>query len=157
MPTTLVLIKPDALERGLVGTLLARFEAAGLRVENCRSVCPDQAHMETHYADLKVRNARAFARTVKSLANRPFIAVRLSGTGAIQKVRALVGPTDPLMAPPGTIRGDFGNDSLAVADAEDRATNNLVHAADSEAAVARETALWFGETPTASAAERPGS
>ncbi len=149
MPTTLVLIKPDALERGLVGTVLARFEAAGLRVENCRFLCPDQAHLEAHYADLESRNARAFARTVRSLANRPFVAVRLSGTGAIQKVRALVGPTDPLAAPPGTIRGDFGEDSIAVADAEDRATNNLVHAADSESAVAREAALWFGDATVA--------
>ncbi len=151
MRTTLVLLKPDAIARGLVGAILARFEAAGLRVEGCRSLCPEQALMAAHYADLKVRNERAFTLTIQSLANRPFIAVRLAGIDAVQKARALVGATDPLAAAPGTIRGDFGNDSLAQAAADDRAVNNLVHAADSEAAVARETALWFGEAVTASA------
>lgn len=151
MRTTLVLLKPDALARGLVGAILARFEAAGLRVEGCRSLCPDRALMAAHYADLKVRNERAFTLTIQALADHPFIAVRLSGIDAVQKARALVGATDPRVAAPGTIRGDFGNDSLAEAAAEDRAVNNLVHAADSEAAVARETALWFGGTATASA------
>lgn len=145
MQRTLILVKPDAIERGLVGAILARFEAAHLRVENCRWVCPSLSLLETHYADLQERNARAFARTTQSLQNQPFIAVILSGPNAIQKVRTLTGPTEPLNAPPGTIRGDLGNDTIAQADAENRTTNNLVHASDSEASVARETALWFQE------------
>ena len=67
----------------------------------------------------------------------------LAGPNAIQKVRTLLGPTDPLKAPAVTIRGDFGNDTIPQADAENRAAYNLVHAADSEASVARELALWF--------------
>ena len=144
MQRTLILVKPDAIERGLAGTILARFEAASLRVEECRAVRPDLDLLETHYADLRKREARAFQRTTRSLQGLPFVAVILSGPNAIQKARVLTGPTDPLTAPPGTIRGDFGNDTIAQADAEDRTTHNLVHAADSEASVTREIGIWFG-------------
>ena len=147
MQRTLILLKPDAIERGLAGTILARFEAACLRVEDCRVVRPSLSLLETHYADLKRRDTRAFARTTRSLQDEPFIAVILAGPNAIQKVRTLTGPTEPVTAPAGTIRGDFGNDTIAQADAEDRTACNLLHAADSEAAVARETALWFTPFP----------
>ena len=143
MQRTLILVKPDAIERGLVGTILARFEAACLRVEDSRLVRPTLNMLETHYADLRKRDERAFLRTTQSLQGKPFLAFILSGPNAIQKVRALTGSTEPLTAPAGTIRGDFGNDTIAQADAENRTTNNLVHAADSESSVARETALWF--------------
>jgi len=143
MQRTLILLKPDAIERGLTGTILARFEAVNLRVEDCRSVRPDLGRLQVHYADLQKRDQRAFARTTLSLQDKPFIAVILRGPNAIQKVRALTGPTEPLNAPAGTIRGDLGNDTIAQADVEGRTTNNLVHAADSEASVAREIAIWF--------------
>ena len=143
MQRTLILLKPDALERGLVGAILARFEAARLRIEDARLVRPTLGQLEVHYADLKRREARAFERTTHSLMGKPFLALILSGPNAIQKVRALLGPTDPLAAPAGTIRGDFGNDTIPFADAEKRAAFNLVHAADSEASVAREIELWF--------------
>jgi nucleoside-diphosphate kinase len=145
MQRTLILLKPDALERGLAGAILARFEAVGLRVEDARWVRPTLEQLHQHYADLQRREARAFQRTTQSLQGQPFLALILSGRNAIQKVRALTGPTDPLAAPAGTIRGDFGNDTIAQADAENRAAFNLVHAADSEAAVVRESAIWFGE------------
>jgi nucleoside-diphosphate kinase len=146
MQQTLILLKPDALERGLAGAILARFEAASLRVEDCRLVRPTLQHLENHYASLKQRDERAFRRTTQSLQNLPFLALILAGPNAIQKVRALTGPTDPLTAPPGTIRGDFGNDTIERADAENRATFNLVHSSDSPAAVASESALWFGKS-----------
>jgi nucleoside-diphosphate kinase len=143
MQQTLVLLKPDALERGLAGAILARFEAACLRVNDARMVRPTLSQLEAHYADLKKRELRAFARTTSSLVGKPFLALILTGPNAIQKVRTLVGPTDPLAAPAGTIRGDFGNDTIPQADAENRTALNLVHAADSEASVARETGIWF--------------
>jgi nucleoside-diphosphate kinase len=145
MQQTLVLLKPDALARGLAGAILARFEAALLRVADARLVRPTLDQLEIHYASLRRRDQRAFRRTTQSLAGQPFLAVVLVGPHAIQKVRALTGPTDPLSAPPGTIRGDLGNDTIASADAADRSTWNLIHAADAEAAVAHEIALWFGE------------
>lgn len=143
MQRTLILFKPDALERRLVGQILARFERAGLGVEDCRRVVPNAAFLEVHYADLGRRHPKAFGRTVASLKDKPFVAVILAGLNAIPKVRALTGGTDSLAAAPGTVRGDFGSDSLARADVENRATHNLMHASDSEESAAREIALWF--------------
>jgi nucleoside-diphosphate kinase len=143
MQRTLVLLKPDALERGLAGAILARLENARLRVEEARLVRPSLAQLQAHYADLKLRNAQAFERTTRSLAEKPFLVLLMAGPNAIAKVRALAGPTDPLAAPPGTIRGDFGNDTIPQADAANRTTLNLLHAADSEKSVAHERAVWF--------------
>ena len=145
MQRTLILVKPDAIEHGLVGTILARFERAGLRLEECRWVCPTLSLLQTHYADLRVRNAAAFDRTVRFLANQPFVAVVLTGPNAILKARTLAGATDPCAAAPGTIRGDFSSDTIHEADRQDRATCNLIHAADSEASAIREIALWFSQ------------
>lgn len=143
MEHTLVLLKPDALERGLAGAILGRFEAAGLRLTDCCCVQPNLEFLSQHYAELRVNHPDAFERTARYLAGKPFIAVRLTGPHAVRKTRLLVGPTDPLQAPAGTIRGDYGADSIALADAEQRATLNLVHAADSPEAAARELQLWF--------------
>jgi nucleoside-diphosphate kinase len=143
MQRTLILLKPDAIQRGLVGEILARFEKADLRIEKCRLLQPDVDHWRQHYADLKSRQPAAFDRTTRHLAGKPVVAVILVGANAIQKARSLIGATDPLKAAPGTIRGDLGNDSIASADAENRSTANLVHAADAEASVASEIALWF--------------
>ena len=105
---------------------------------------PTLSQLELHYTDLQKANERAFRRTTASLENLPFIAVILAGPNAILKVRAMTGSTDPVKAAAGTIRGDYGFDTIEQADAENRATNNLIHAADSEASVDRETAIWFG-------------
>ena len=140
---TLILIKPDTLERGLVGEVLRRFESAGLRIRNIRYVCPDLEKVETHYADLKARNPRAFDRNTRYLAGKNAIAVVLSGVKAITKARTLIGSTEPAAAPPGTIRGDLSSDTIALADAEDRGLFNLVHAADSPDSARREIEHWF--------------
>jgi nucleoside-diphosphate kinase len=140
---TLVLIKCDALERGLTGGILSRFENTGLRVTDCRLVRPTLAQLSRHYAELKQRHPVAFRRTTRYLQKRPLLAIVLAAPNAIIKARSLLGPTDPCAAPPGTIRGDFGSDTLAAADAENRATLNLVHAADSPAAARREIKIWF--------------
>src|SRR5882672_735907 len=128
---TLVLIKPDALERGQIGEVIRRFEQAGLRVRNVRQVRATLAVLQKHYADLKAKNPRAFDRNTRYLAGKNLIAFVLSGTNAIAKVRMLIGPTEPAGAPPGTIRGDLSSDTIKFADSEDRGLYNLVHAADS--------------------------
>jgi nucleoside-diphosphate kinase len=143
MQKTLILFKPDAIERGLVGAIMARFERAGLRVEQAELTRPPLAKLEEHYADLKAHNPAVFQRTTGYLAGKPFLAMILIGPNAIAKVRQLLGATDPRTAPPGSIRGDFGCDTIADADAENRATMNLIHAADSEASVQHEARLWF--------------
>jgi nucleoside-diphosphate kinase len=144
--STLILLKPDAIERGLTGVILERFERAGLRVTNCRFFRPSLAMLETHYDDLRTRNPHAFGRSTQYLADKTFIALVLTGPQAIQKARSLAGATDPCAAAAGTIRGDLGHDSIGQAGAENRATHNLIHAADSPESAARETALWFPAT-----------
>jgi len=141
---TLVLIKPDALERGLVGEIVRRFESAGLRVRNIRWARLSGALIEQHYADLKSKNPRAFDRNTRYLAEKHAVALLLAGVNAVGKVRVIIGPTDPAGAPPGTIRGDLSSDSIVFADSQDRGLNNLVHAADSLDSAAREISLWFG-------------
>jgi len=141
---TLVLIKPDALERGLTGEIIRRFETAGLRIRNARWVCPDLALVQRHYTDLQAKNPRAFDRNTRYLAGKNAIALVLAGVNAIAKVRALIGPTEPAGAPPGTIRGDLSSDAIKRADAEDRGLYNLVHAADSRDSARNEIELWFG-------------
>ena len=141
---TLVLIKPDALERGLTGEILRRFEGAGLRIQNIRWTCLSRTLIEEHYADLKSKNPRAFDRNTRYLAKKNAIALVLAGINAIAKVRMLIGPTEPGAAPPGTIRCDLSSDTIKVADSQDRGLYNLVHAADSADSARREIELWFG-------------
>ena len=140
---TLILLKPETLEGGLCGEILRRFEQAGLRILDARRVRFTLPRLRRHYAELRVQNPRAYERTVRSLTGRHGLALILSGANAIAKVRALVGPTDPTAAPPGTIRGDLGSHSIALADAEDRGTRNLVHAADSRRSARDEARIWF--------------
>lgn len=140
---TLVLIKPDALERGLAGEIIRRFEAAGLRIHNVRWVSPSLAMVEKHYADLKSKNPRAFDRNTRYLAKKNALALVLAGISAIAKVRMLIGPTEPVTAPPGTIRCDLSSDTIKFADSQDRGLYNLVHAADSADSARREIELWF--------------
>ena len=134
MGATLVLCKPDAVERGLVGEILSRFERKGLRIVAARLLEIDADLAARHYAE---HVERPFYPELRDFIGRsPTLALVLEGpedTYAI--VRTLMGPTNPAVAPPGTIRGDFG---LEV-------TENLVHGSDSEASAAREIALFFGD------------
>ena len=137
MGATLVLCKPDAVERGLVGEILSRFERKGLRIAAARLLQVDADLAARHYAE---HVEKPFYPELRDFIGRsPTLALVLEGpeeTYAI--VRTLMGPTNPASAPPGTIRGDFG---LEV-------TENLVHGSDSEAAAAREIALFFGDLDT---------
>ncbi len=132
MGATLVLCKPDAVERGLVGEILTRFERKGLRIAAARLLRIDADLAARHYAE---HVERPFYPELRDFIGRsPALALVLEGpddTYAI--VRALMGPTNPAAAPPGTIRGDFG---LEV-------TENLVHGSDGEDSAAREIALFF--------------
>ena len=134
MGATLVLCKPDAVERGLVGEILSRFERKGLRIAAARLLEIDADLAARHYAE---HVEKPFYPELRDFIGRsPTLALVLEGpedTYAI--VRTLMGPTNPAVAPPGTIRGDFG---LEV-------TENLVHGSDSEASAAREIALFFGD------------
>jgi nucleoside-diphosphate kinase len=141
---TLVLIKPDALARGMCGEVLSRLEQADLRITHAREVRLTRTLLARHYAELRQKLPKAYKRNERYLTGKTILAFILRGRNAIAKTRALVGATDPLKAPPGTIRGDLSCDSIAVADAENRGLDNLVHAADSRASARREKQVWFG-------------
>jgi nucleoside-diphosphate kinase len=128
---TLVLLKPDAVQRLLVGPLLGRFEARGLKIVGLKLVAVSRDLAERHYA--VHRDKPFFGGLVAFITSSPLVAVALEGPNAISVVRAMVGATRPHEAAPGTIRGD-----LALETAQ-----NLVHASDGAETATAELALWF--------------
>ncbi len=133
MERTLVFIKPDGVRRGLVGEILRRFEQKGLRIVAMKMLTMDRDLAERHYAPHKGKPF--FEELIRFITSGPIVAFVLEGPQAVSVVRTLMGPTDPLKAPPGTIRGDFG---LHI-------TENLIHGSDSEESARREIALFFPE------------
>lgn len=130
---TLVVLKPDAVQRGISGEILARFERRGLRIAALRLMRVDRAMAEKHYA---VHKGKFFYDDlVKVIGSSPVVAMVLEGPNAIAVVRAMVGSTRPHEATPGTIRGDFALVGL----------RNLVHASDAPETARSEIALWFPE------------
>jgi nucleoside-diphosphate kinase len=130
---TLVLIKPDAMERALAGEILARFERRGLAVREARLVHVDRELAESHYAEHAEKPF--FGELVAFITSGPTLALVLEGEGAIPVVRRTMGATDPAEACAGSIRGQF---ALSMPD-------NLVHGSDSPESAAREIQLWFGD------------
>jgi nucleoside-diphosphate kinase len=128
---TLVLIKPDAMQRKLAGEILARFESRGLEVVGAKLVQVDRALAERHYAEHAEKPF--FGELVEFITSAPTLALVLAGESAISVVRTTMGATNPVSAAPGTIRGDL---ALAMPD-------NLVHGSDSPGSAEREIALWF--------------
>jgi nucleoside-diphosphate kinase len=128
---TLVLIKPDAMQRRLAGEILRRFEGRGLTVRAAKLVQVDRTQAEEHYAEHAQKPF--FGELVEFITSSPTLALVLEGDGAIQVVRTTMGATNPVDAAPGTIRGDL---ALAMPD-------NLVHGSDSPESAEREIGLWF--------------
>jgi nucleoside-diphosphate kinase len=130
---TLVLLKPDAMQRRLAGEILGRLEARGLEIRAARLVSVDQDLAGRHYAEHAEKPF--FGELVEFITSSPTLALVREGEGAIAVVRTTVGATDPAEAAPGTIRGDL---ALSMPD-------NLVHGSDSPESAEREIALWFGD------------
>lgn len=144
---TLILFKPDALQRGLVGEILTRFERVGLRIVGTKMLAPDKQHFHTHYEDIGQvitrRGETVFNQVLGMMTDGPVIAMVFEGVEAVALVRKMVGATEPKSSAPGTIRGDFSHMSYGYADTEDKGIPNLIHASgDSEEAV-KEIAHWF--------------
>ncbi len=131
---TLVLIKPDAMQRRLAGEILGRFEGRGLTVRAAKLVLVDQELAEQHYAEHVEKPF--FGELVEFITSSPTLALVLEGEGAIKVVRTTMGATNPVDAAPGTIRGDL---ALAMPD-------NLVHGSDSPESAEREIGLWFSDS-----------
>lgn len=133
MERTFIILKPDAVQRGLVGEIIARFERRGLKIVGMKFLQVSDALAREHYA---VHAERPFFKGLISyITSSPVVAMVVEGTNAIAVVRNTVGATKPAEATPGSIRADFG---LEIG-------RNLVHASDGPETAATEIALWFGE------------
>jgi nucleoside-diphosphate kinase len=130
---TYIMVKPDGVQRGLVGEIISRFERKGLKMVAMKMVAPGQAHFEKHYADLSTKPF--FAGLVKYMSSGPVVAMVFSGNNAFAEGRKILGATRPSDSAPGTIRGDFGLD----------VGRNLCHGSDSIESAEHEIALWFPE------------
>ena len=130
---TLVLVKPDGVQRGLIGPILSRLEARGLKLVGLKLVSVSQALAARHYAE---HEGKPFYPGLLSyITSGPVVALCVEGTSAVQMVRNAVGATNPLNAAPGTIRADYALDI----------GRNLIHASDAPETATRELALWFNE------------
>ena len=132
---TLVLIKPDGVARSLTGEILRRIEAKGYQLVDIRLVEPDRVLLAEHYAEHEGKSF--YEPLLDFMESGPIVAIRVAGERVIEGFRALAGPTEPTLAPPGTIRGDLGRDWGTVV------VQNLVHGSDSPEAAARELGIWF--------------
>ena len=128
---TLTIIKPDGVQRGLVGPILGRLEARGLKIVGVKLVQVSQELAERHYAEH--RDKPFFAELVEFIGSGDVVVAKVSGPEAISVLRALMGATDPAKADRGTIRGDYGKEI----------TQNLVHGSDSSESARRELELFF--------------
>lgn len=129
---TFTMIKPDGVERGLVGEIISRFEDKGMNLEKIRKLTINEKLARRHYAEHVDRPF--FSELLEFIISGPVIAMEWSGESAISICRNLMGATDPKEAAPGTIRGDYG---IVV-------TNNLVHGSDGPESAARELEIFFG-------------
>src|SRR3989338_7483043 len=133
---TLVLIKPDGVQRGLVGEVIKRFEQRGLKIVALKMVNSSRAHIYAHYPEDNEWLG-------DYLTMCPVIAMVVQGASAIKTVRKLVGHTYPVESLPGTIRGDFSIDTPSAANVEKRAVKNIVHASGNDAEASHEIEHWF--------------
>jgi len=146
---TLVLFKPDTIQRGLVGEILSRFERVGLKIIGTKMIAPDKQHFHKHYEEIGKmitrRGEHAFDVTLDMMIQGPVIAMVLEGVEAVALVRKLVGPTEPKSAQPGTIRGDYSHMSFGYADEEEKGIPNLIHASGDPDEAAQEITHWFSD------------
>ncbi len=166
---TLVLIKPDAVQRGLIGEILSRFERCGLKIVAMKMKYADADLAGQHYANDEAWMQSVGEKTIESykkqgkelgrsaiehgqivrqglmhfLSMSPIIAFVLEGHNAVKHVRKIVGPTAPSDAQPGTIRGDYSFDTYALADTSNRPIQNLIHASGEVDEAKREIGIWF--------------
>ncbi|TAL14005.1 nucleoside-diphosphate kinase [Patescibacteria group bacterium] len=146
---TLILFKPDAVQRGVVGEILTRFERVGLKIVGTKMLAPDQKHYYKHYEEIGQvitrRGQATFDNVLDMMSQGPVIAMVLEGVEAVELVRKLVGSTEPKSSPPGTIRGDFSHMSYGYGDAHKKGIPNLIHASGDASDAAKEIPHWFSE------------
>ncbi|OQX29082.1 MAG: nucleoside-diphosphate kinase [Spirochaeta sp. LUC14_002_19_P3] len=149
---TFILLKPDAVQRALIGAIIARFERAGLTLTALRLQNVSRAMAEKHYE--AHRGKSFYEPLLKLLRSGPVVIMAVEGAHAISVVRKLVGATEPLNAAPGTIRGDFCHIGYERSRERLGVIPNLIHASDSPESAAAELALWFGKEEIAAPYQR---
>jgi nucleoside-diphosphate kinase len=150
MEQTLIIFKPDAVQRGIVGEILTRFERAGLKVVGMKMLQPDYDQLHHHYEAIGTMITRhgeqIFKDTLEMMQLGPVIAVVLEGIEAVELARKMVGPTEPKSAAPGTIRGDYAHMSYGHADGEGVAVINIIHASGDAKEAKAEIDHWFSDS-----------
>ena len=138
---SLVIIKPDGVERGLIGEIIKRFENAGLKIIGMKMSWIDKKFAEEHYKSHKTKPF--FNELVEFITEGPVVAFVVEGVHAIDNVRRLVGSTSPHEAAPGTIRGDFAHMSMTYASKQGLGGKNVIHASGTKKEADEEIKLWF--------------
>ncbi len=146
---TLVVFKPDAVSRGIVGQVLTRFEQVGLKIAGMKMMKPDRDFFYHHYETIGTmitrRGEKAFNLNLEAMQKSPVIAMVLEGVEAVSLVRKMAGATESKSAAPWTIRGDFSHMSFAYADTKNIGVPNVIHASGDPEEAALEIKHWFGE------------
>ena len=146
---TLVLFKPDAVQRGVVGEILTRFERVGLKIVATKMIAPDREHYYKHYEEIGKmvtrRGEGTFNITLDLMLSGPVIAMVFEGIEAVALVRKLVGTTEPKSAAPGTIRGDYSHMSFGYGDSQKKGIPNLIHASGDPEEAEQEISHWFSD------------
>ncbi|MBU0612341.1 nucleoside-diphosphate kinase [Patescibacteria group bacterium] len=147
---TLIVFKPDAVQRGLVGEILSRFEKVGLKIIGVKMLKPDYDHYFHHYEKIgkmiSRRGQEVFDVTLKMMGAGPVVAFVLEGIEAASLVRKMVGSTEPKSALPGTIRGDYAHMSYIYGDVNKVGIPNLIHASGDAEEAKNEIAHWFSDS-----------
>lgn len=147
MERTLIILKPDAVKRGVVGEVLSRFERAGLKIIATKMLQPGYDHYYHHYENIGKmvtrRGQEAFDVTLEFMEEGPVIAVVLEGINSVSLVRKMVGDTEPLKAAPGTIRGDYAHMGFEHSNKEKIGVPNIIHASGDPDEAVQEIAHWF--------------
>jgi len=146
---TLIVFKPDAVQRGIVGEILTRFERVGLKIVATKMIAPTKEHYYKHYEEIGKmitrRGQDKFDITLEMMVMGPVVAMVLEGVEAVELVRKLVGTTEPKSATPGTIRGDYAHMSFGYGDGVNKGIPNLIHASGDSEEAAQEIAHWFSD------------
>lgn len=147
MERTLIVFKPDTIQRGIVGEIMTRFERSGLKIVGMKMVAPDKDHFHEHYEGISKLISRwgqeIYDITMANMTEAPVIAMVVEGVEAVAHVRKMVGTTDPKESAPGTIRGDFTHVTRAYTNGRGGTLPNLLHASGNTEEAKKEIKLWF--------------
>lgn len=149
MERTLIVLKPDAIQRAITGEIITRFERAGLKIIGMKMIAPDKEHFHSHYEGISKLISRwgneIYDITLSQMTEGPVIAIALEGVSAVTHVRKMVGTLDPMESAPGTIRGDFTHVTRTFTNDRGGTLPNIIHASGDPKEAIEEIKLWFNK------------